>query len=263
MLPHRTAEPDGVPRGTLLCVHGYPQSSYMWQALLDDAARAGWLAIAPDLPGYGDAEPDPPHTWERMSAAVGGFWRERCGEPVVLCVHDWGGLIGLRFACDLPEAVRALVISGTGFFPDGRWHGFAEALRTPGQGEQLIDAVTRESFAAMLRSVWSDFPDASIDEYYRAYDGPQRRAGQLELYRSGDFALLEPYADRLAKLDVPALVLWGAGDAFAPVGGARRFARELPQARLEILEDAGHFVFEETHGRANAIVTDFLASLPA
>ena len=59
-------------------------------------------------------------------------------------VHDWGGLIGLRWACEQPAAVQALVISSTGFFPDGKWHGMAKALRTPGEGEALVDGLDRD-----------------------------------------------------------------------------------------------------------------------
>jgi haloalkane dehalogenase len=48
-----------------LLVHGYPESSYMWRHLLPALAGGGWRVLAPDLPGYGDSEPDPPGTWER------------------------------------------------------------------------------------------------------------------------------------------------------------------------------------------------------
>ena len=42
------------------------------------------------------------------------------------------------------------MISDTGFFPDGRWHGMAQSLRTEGQGEQLVDGLTQDGFAALL-----------------------------------------------------------------------------------------------------------------
>src|SRR3712207_4069369 len=41
--------------------------------------------------------------------------------PCALVVHDWGGLIGLRWACEHVDSLCALVVSGTGFFPDERW----------------------------------------------------------------------------------------------------------------------------------------------
>jgi haloalkane dehalogenase len=262
MLAHREEAPQGAPKGTVLCVHGYPESSYMWRHLLAGAAQAGWRAVAPDLAGFGDSPPDPPGTWERHVAALDAFHRALDLGPCVLVLHDWGGLIGLRWALDRPEVCRAVVIADSGFFPDGQWHGLAEAMRTHGAGEELIGSLTRDGFTGMLRAVSPAFDDEALAEYWRAFATPEHRRGHLELYRSGDFAKLEPYD--LGALRVPALVLWGADDVFAPVGGAHRFAKELPDARLEVLEGLeglGHFVFDEAPERTTASVLRFLGEL--
>lgn len=261
MLAHREALPAGPPRGTVLCVHGYPESSAMWRPLLPRLADAGWRAVAPDLGGYGGSDPEPPQTWERHVEQLDAFHRALDLGPCVLVLHDWGGLIGLRWACDRPEVARALVVSNTGFFADGKWHGLADALRTPQAGEELVDNMTLEGFTGMLRAVSPRFSDEQIADYWRAFATVERRRGQLELYRSGDFGKLEPYAGCLAGLDLPALVLWGADDVFAPVSGAHRFAAELPGSTLEILDDAGHFVFDEAPERAGDSVLRFLEAL--
>jgi len=261
MLAFLEAVPDREPRGTVLCVHGYPESSHMWRTVLEAAAGAGWRAIAPDLLGFGHSPVDPPHTWERQVEALQELHATHDLGPVVLVVHDWGGLIGLRWACDHPASVRALVISDTGFFPDGRWHGLAEALRTQGQGEELVDSLTRQSFGQMLQAVSPSFEEAAIDHYWLAYTEPERRRGQLELYRSGDFEKLAPYEGKLAALGVPALLLWGEDDPFAPVAGARRLEAELPGARLQVLAGAGHFVYDEQPEATAAAVTAFLDGL--
>jgi haloalkane dehalogenase len=258
VLSYLEADPGGAARGTLLCVHGYPESGHMYGVLVERAGAAGWRALAPDLPGYGDSEPDPPHTWARMIEALDRFHDEHAGEPVALCVHDWGGLIGLRWACDHPDKVRALIISATGFFPDGKWHGFAQALRTEGQGEQAIEAVTREGFGQLIGSLAPGISDAALDHYYKAYGDPVRRAGQLELYRSGDFAQLEPYRGGLAALDVPTLLVFGTEDPFVPIATAHRLQREIPHAQLEVLDGIGHFMFDEVPDRTAGIVVDFL-----
>jgi haloalkane dehalogenase len=258
VLSYLEAGPDGEPRGTLLCLHGYPESGHMWAALVERAARAGWHALAPDLPGYGDSPPDPPHTWRRMVDAVECFHAECVGSPVALCVHDWGGLIGLRWACEHPEHVRALVISATGFFPDGKWHGLAKAMRAQGEGEQIVDATTRQSFGQMLAAVAPGISEQSCDEYFKAYADPERRRGQLELYRSGDFEKLEPYEGCVAALGVPALVLWGAQDGFSSVRMAGRFHSELPGSELHVFDDAGHFVWEDEPEATARRLVDFL-----
>ncbi len=261
VLAHRERGPDGTARGTVLCLHGYPQSSYMWEQVLDAAAAAGWRAVAPDLLGFGDSPDDPPHTWERQVHAV-DVLHERLGlGPVVLVVHDWGGLIGLRWACDHPDSIRAIVASGTGFFPDGKWHGLARSLRTPGQGEMLVGTATRESLGSLLRSISPSFTEAALDECFKAFANRERRFGQLELYRSGDFAKLARYDGRLAALGVPALLIWGEDDPFAPLAGGRRLASELPGARLEVVPGTGHFVFDDAPEATAALVAGFLREL--
>jgi haloalkane dehalogenase len=253
-LAHREAGPADARVALLL--HGYPQSSYMWRELMPELAAAGWRAVAPDLAGFGESEPDPPGTWERHVESVERFRSVHGIDRCVPVVHDWGGLIGLRWACEHPDAVEALVISSTGFFPDGKWHGMATALRTPGTGEQLVEQLDRDGFASMLRGASGAFGDDAIDEYWKAFAGAARRRGHLELYRSGDFEKLAGY--RLADLGVPVLLVWGETDEFAPLAGARRFQRELPDTELVVAEGAGHFVWEDAPERCAEAVTAFL-----
>ena len=242
----------------VLLVHGWPQSSYMWRGVLAPLAGAGFRAVAPDLPGFGDSPVDPPHTWERQVEALETFRRAEGLDRVTLVVHDWGGLIGLRWACDHPEAVERLVISDTGFFPDGKWHGLARSLRTPGEGEQIVDGMTREGLGHVLAQASTGIDDAAADEYFRAFADPDRRRGTLELYRSGDLEKLAPYEGRLAALGVPTLLLWGADDPFAPVAGAHRLHKEIPGSELVVLDGAGHFVVEDAPDRYTAALLDFL-----
>ena len=127
-----------------------------------------------------------------------------------------------------PSKVRALVICATGFFPDGKWHGLAKAMRTEGEGEQIVEGTTRQAFGQMLAAVAPGIGEQAIDEYFKAYADPVRRRGQLELYRSGDFAELEPYRGRLAALGVPTLLLFGSEDpsrASPPRIASRRRSR--------------------------------------
>jgi haloalkane dehalogenase len=241
-----------------LLVHGYPESSYMWRDAMSALADAGWLALAPDLPGYGDSEPQPPGTWERHVDALERFVRELELGPVVLVTHDWGVPIGLRWACDHPGSASALVISDGGFFADRRWHDLANVMRTPGEGEALIASYTPEGFASVMRAASSGMTDEAIEEYWKGFNGEKRRSGHLELYRSGDFEKLEPYEGRLATLAAPSLIVWGGEDRFASVRMAHRFHEELPGSELAVFAGAGHFVWDDEPQRAARVLVDFL-----
>jgi haloalkane dehalogenase len=246
---------------TALLLHGYPNSSYLWRDVLPAVAGAGFRAVAPDFPGYGDSPLDGHSgTWEEHVEALDGFVREHDLAPVVLVVHDWGGLIGLRWACEHPGDVGALVLMSTGFFADGRWHGMARAMRA-GQVDEIIGKMTREGFAGLMEQAAPHATPEAIDEYWKGFDTPEKRRAGLALYRSGDFEKLVPYEGKLAALGVPTLLLWGAGDDYAPVGGAHRFKQEIPHAELVVLDDAGHFVMEDAPERVAAAVEGFLADL--
>ena len=255
-LAYRSAG-DSAERVALL-VHGVPESSYMWRGVLPALADAGWRAVAPDLAGYGDSEADPPATWERHVASLERFVQELGLGPVALVTHDWGVAIGLRWACHHPGSVTALAISDGGFFADREWHDAAKVMRTPEVGERFVDAFTRETLGAALQTLSTGMTDAALDEYWRPYADEERRRAILELYRSGDFEKLVPYEGCVAALGVPALVVWGARDPFAGVQLAHRFHAELPGSELVIVDDAGHFVWEDAPEQTTRALVDFL-----
>jgi haloalkane dehalogenase len=230
----------------------------MWRHLLPALASTGRRALAPDLSGFGDSPPDPPGTYERHVAAIERFRRQTGLDRVILFVHDTGGLIGLRWACDHPEAVGGLVITNTGFFPDHEWIEIAKTMQTPIQGEALVNSVSREGFAALLEAASSAFDQRALGEYWKLFSTAGGRQGMLELYRSFDLDELKPYQQRLAALEVPTLILWGQQDEFLPLDYASRFAEQIPGSKLVMLEGVRHFLFEDEPERCAREVVDFL-----
>jgi haloalkane dehalogenase len=261
-IAYREALPENATGAepVLLLLHGYPTSSYLWRNVLLAGTQAGYRALAPDLPGFGDSPPDLPGTWERQVDNLERFRQALGIESLTLGVHDWGGLIGLRWACDHRGVVSALVITDTGFFPEGKWHGMANTLRTEGEGEMLMENVNQELLATFMRQVSPSIADEVLAEFWKAFADPDHRQGHLDLYRSGDFAKLEPYRGKLAALGVPTLIVWGARDEFAPVAGAYRFHKEIPGSTLVVLDEAGHFLMEDDPDRVTREIGEFLAA---
>ena len=257
-IAYREASPEAPSGDPVLLIHGFPQSSFMWLPVVEAIAESGRRAIAPDLMGCGDSPADPPGTWERHVKAIERFRSSLGLESVVLGLHDWGGMIGLRWACDHPDATSALVLSNTGFFADTEWHDLARTLRTPGLGEQLVDNLTQEAFVTMMRDSGGIFTEEALDEYWKAFTSAAGRQGVLELYRSGDFDKLKPYKGQVGAMGVPALVLWGRNDPLAPVEGAERFQAEISDSKLVVLDDASHFLYDDEPARCAREIVEFL-----
>src|SRR5919106_11697 len=181
-LAYREALPDGAGSGApVVLLHGFPESSRMWVPLMDALAEGGRRCVAPDLYGLGDSADKGPATFERNLEAFTQFHRALDLDKVALVVHDWGGFIGLAWACEHPDQVEALVISNTGFFSDGRWHGAAQAIRGD-QGEPLDARV---------------LPLDGLREA-RALSGEARRARRADLAALGRRGRVRPGRRRAA-----------------------------------------------------------------
>jgi pimeloyl-ACP methyl ester carboxylesterase len=105
---------DGPPDGELfLLLHGFPEGAESWSHQLDALAKAGFLAVAPDLRGYGLS--DAPegvesytidHLAEDVRFMITAFGRTAAH----VAGHDWGGLVAWFFAGRYPEMTKTLTV---------------------------------------------------------------------------------------------------------------------------------------------------------
>jgi pimeloyl-ACP methyl ester carboxylesterase len=63
---------------------------------------------------------------------------------------------------------------------------------------------------------------------------------------------------RLSAIAVPTLVVWGKADRAVPTQHGEAFADAIPQARLELIDDAGHLPQLESPDRLQDLLLDFL-----
>ena len=258
-LPYREAAPEGDAAGdAVVLVHGFPESSRMWEPMMAALAADGRPCFAPDLYGLGDSADAEAASFEATLREFTEFMDGLEAGRVALVVHDWGGFVGLAWACDHPNRVAALVIANTGFFSDGKWHGMAEAIRGP-EGDAIVAALDRDGFGGLLASFGDAFAEEDVEAYWAPFAEGRGQRATLDFYRSMDFEKLEPWQGKLAVIGAPALLLWGADDPFAPLAGAQRLRDEIPGSHLVAIEGVGHFVFDEAERRSIEEVSAFLA----
>src|SRR5437660_1518350 len=103
---------DGPPDGDLfVMLHGFPEGAESWSHQLRLVAGAGFLAVAPDLRGYGLTDaPDGvasyslDHLVEDVSGLIGAFGRKSAH----VAGHDWGAVVAWYFAAAHPEMTASL-----------------------------------------------------------------------------------------------------------------------------------------------------------
>jgi pimeloyl-ACP methyl ester carboxylesterase len=248
---------EGTP--TVYC-HGNPSHSEDWMPFL----RRGGAAIAIDMPGWGRSDRPDPARFDYSMYGLSAFL-ERCLDALgverrKLVVHDWGGLalIGAQRRPELVE--RLVVIDSVPLLPGYRWHWIAQLWRRRGVGEALNATTTRASLALLLRQARGDrgpMPAEFVDMIWDHWDAGTG-AAVLALYRHADPDRLAQAGMDLGRLACPSLVLWGERDIYLPTRFARAYADALPDSRLELLPDAGHWPWIDTPTMIDDVLT-FLA----
>ncbi|MGK2877747.1 MAG: alpha/beta fold hydrolase [Solirubrobacterales bacterium] len=234
----RSVEPTtSVPT---LYVHGVPTNADEWAPFLE---KTGGIAL--DLPGFGRS--DKPMHFDGSIGAYNAFLQAFIAQlgwgRFNLVVEDWGAL-ALVTAQELHERVhRVVIINSVPLLPGYQWHRLARAWRTPLVGELAMGLTTRSIAKFLTRESRPDrqpLPDAMIDSIWDHFDQGTQRA-ILKLYRSAPPKILEEAGERFSQLTAPALVIWGEQDPYIPTRFGAFYSETLPNARLELLPDAGHW----------------------
>ena len=258
-------------RPTLVLLHGFPASSFMFRELIGALADRFHL-VAPDHVGFGrsamPAVDEFDYTFERLSEITLAFLDELGLDRFALYVQDYGAPIGLRIASRHPGRVTALISQNGNAYVDGFtpfWDGLfayardgatnAEAARAsmdPDGTEWVythgVPAERRERLA----------PDSWIVDQ-AALDRPGNREIQLALFRDYPSNIDEypGFQEYFRTYEPPALVAWGSRDEIFGPDGAHAFARDLPDAEIHLL-DAGHYALETSGDEITALVRGFL-----
>lgn len=94
-------------------------------------------------------------------------------------------------------------------------------------------------------------------------DTPVRRAlsvGLMEKLKA-NLDWFPRYQAYLREQRPPAMILWGPKDGYMPEPAARAYLRDLPEAELHLLNDAGHWLLETHFEAALPLVRRFLGKV--
>ncbi len=247
-----------VGRGSRVVVllHGFPFSADLWLPQIK-ALGAHYRTIAPDLRGFGGSDvPGGPYTMDVFADDVSRMLDALEIERAVIGGLSMGGYIAFEFYRRYPERVNALVLADTRPHPDtpvARKHRQKMAELAIARGSS---AVSEQLIPKLLAPTTLTDKTEVVTSLRKIMDAARPEALAAAL---AGMALREDARPLLPQIEVPALVLNGAEDAITSAAEAREWSSNLPDARVEIIQNAGHVSNLEQPEAFNRALLDFLA----
>ena len=254
---YREAGDPSLP--TLLLLHGFPASSFMYRDLIERLAHRFHL-IAPDYPGFGHSDAPSTdafsYTFDRLAEVIERFTDHLGIDRYGLYMQDFGGPVGFRIASRRPEKITFLVVQNANAYeeglPDSFWGPVRELWQnpTPANYEKI-----REAGMSAAALEWNYTHGVQDPERINPDSWVLQRA---LLDRPGNkdamLALLYDYGSNPGRYPAwqkyfrthqpPTLIVWGKNDIIFPASGAYPYQRDLKQVDFNLLE-TGHFALEE------------------
>lgn len=246
-------------------MHGHGGSAFDWRHLFAPLAAAGYRVVAPDMIGSGYSDkPDTDYTVHAQAERMASFWRALRLEQMVLGGNSYGGGISLVLAQRHPALARALVLLN----PICYRHplpGYLKILTFPWLAAVALHSIPKfRSVKHALRAGYFNakaIVDADVAEYAHELGLPGSAMALVRMIRDIIPPDLDAFEAGMARIEQPALILWGQHDRVLRPHLAERLHHDLRASRLLLLDQCGHQPNQEQPQATVAAVLGFLTEL--
>lgn len=242
----------------LVLVHGLGYGQWGWEPVLEPLARRH-LVVTFDNRGIGESDRPPgPYDAATMAGDAVAVLDAAGLERAHVVGTSLGGMIAQELALGWPERVDRLVLAST--TPGGpRAYPLPEHTqklfaRAPALAPEVaLRLFVANSLAPATVTGRPELVDRMVA--LRLADPPDPAGWRAQLAAGSTFDAF----GRLGSIAAPTLVLHGSEDRVVDPRNAQLLAREIPDARLELLDGTGHLFFWEQPDRFVALMQEFLS----
>lgn len=241
---------------SILLLHGLFANKEQWDTIMCRLSEAGYRAIAPDLPGYGNstgfAVSD--YALENQTTLLHELMEGLGIQSFALAGNSMGGAIAYLYAQHYPNQVRSLAFIGSPLGIIGWADSVREAIF---QGINPFIPITKEQFdleISLLFVTPPTIPDSVKAEQVNNYITRNRQAQQT-------WDIVNLYDDVLYQgtpIQLPTLIIWGEEDKIYDISGVSRLQQRITSSQTIRLPEAGHLVLVENAEEAASNYVSFL-----
>jgi pimeloyl-ACP methyl ester carboxylesterase len=239
---------------------GYPL--WQWHKMVPFLAEH-FQVITFDNRGVGQSDkPTGPYTAQMLAADTAGLLDALGIEKAIIAGHSMGGFVAQAMALDFPQKVAKLILCSTNFGGPHHVPVTPEAMKV--LTDVTSDALTRfkNGLSVSTAPDWSENNPEMIEEWvkWRVANPIDPAPYQAQLAIGlGLLPEAAAFEDKLSRLNVPTLILFGAHDKVVPPENASLLAEKISGSKVVILPNAGHFFPIEVAEAASRTITDFTA----
>jgi pimeloyl-ACP methyl ester carboxylesterase len=256
---------------TIVLLHGFPSSSHMFRDLIPQLADK-FHVIAPDYVGFGYSDAPKANEFSYTFDNIAAFVEELLFNVLGLTrfsiyVQDYGAPVGYRIALRHQDAIDGIVVQNGNAYAEGIGAGFDPmkpfwANRNSETEKPVRGLLSRDmtifQYTQGVKDPERINPDAyTVDQFF--LDRPHNDEIQLDLlydYQS-NVALYPSWQEYFRKQHPRMLIVWGKNDPFFTVDGAKAYQRDIPNAKLHLI-DTGHFALEDSSDFIAQRIREFL-----
>lgn len=250
---------------TILFAHGTPEWSFGFREVIK-ALRGSFRCIAIDMLGFGlsDKPAAADYTCQAHASRLEKFIGQLGLKNISLMANDFGGGIGMSYAISNPDNINLIMLFNTWMW------SLANDKHYTGPAKLMNSWLGRMLYLRFNFPVTVIMPAAYgnkklltrdvHDHYKHALKKGERTAAYTfskELIDASPW-----WQQHWEQLDILQhkrfLFFWGMKDNFIPPAALEKWKSRLPQARVVVFDDAGHFVQEEKPLEISRTVKDFM-----